>query len=115
MISRLPHHNRNAKISGRPTCGVGRRTESSTDKILNRLILRGRQDDADSELILNILPITTDCRQTIGSDGATAIGNRVLQDKLPNIATASGVMLAAASTNERQAAKSERDENAHRA
>jgi len=112
MTTRLLHHNRNTKISGGPTCGAGRRTESSTDKILNRLILRGRQDDADSELILNILPVTNDYRQTIGSDGATTKVNRVLQDKLPNIATTSRIMLAAASTNERQAAKGERDENA---
>ena len=102
----LLHTDGNTKISNGPASRIRRWTKRRAQKILDWLILRIREQDANPELVLNILPITANRWQIVGGDRTPAISKCVLQDELPRIATTLNVVLAAAATKQHQTANS---------
>lgn len=100
------HHDGNAEILSGPTSRIRRWTKCHTQKVLNWLILRSGKQDANTELVLNILPFVSNRRQTVGGEGTPAISKCALQDELPGVATTSNVVLAVATTKKCQTTNS---------
>ena len=115
----LPDHNGDANILSGPTGQVGSRAESRANKVLDGLVLRRGQYDAEAEFVLNILPLAVERGKAIGFDGTSAIREGVLQDELTDIAAILSVAaflsraFGGAPATKREHASKYKCENAH--